>query len=289
MKGFRVLTLIFFAILYMGCQEEGVPGPSKQNILLDTLNHPPVKNLNYQVVESSSEPGGGVRLMWVKPDSAEPDDYVVSVDGVDLVPVTENYMDVYEPGAKLAVYARYGGVKSEPVTANFGAVETAEITVWSINDPSPDHPSGFGFTTDGTAATYLLSMEPEKVDFYISMGQSGNTPTLTAPKDHAPTPINGEGNASVIVPLSYDDLVFASLSDYGFFITQKPLYSDSVYCLWIDPTDNGFTGDDHFGKALVTNIEDNSGIYEVTFKLAYQKIPGLQWVVVDKPSSGIEE
>ncbi len=215
--------------------------------------------------------------MWEKPDSTEPDDYVVSVDGVDLVPIMEPYMDVYEPGAKLSVYARHSGEKSEPASANFGAAETPLIEVWSVNDPDPDHPCGFGFDSSGSAKAYT-SLETDLYDYWIYADP--DRILLVSPSDHAPEPFNEHYYYSTAASESYSNLEVINISNSLTFSTQSKIYVDSLYSLWLSEDMSGYSAQDHFGKALVIGIENSSEVYKISFKLAYQLIPGLRWVVL---------
>jgi len=50
---------------------------------------------------------------------------------------------------------------------------------------------------------------------------------------------------------------------------------NAVYSLWIDPTNNGSSLDDHFGKAKIESIQN----HRVVMTLGYQLIGGLRWLI----------
>jgi len=254
-----LLLVASFALVIVGCEP------------IDT---PPVENLNYTIVnDQDGNPGGGLKLTWSAPADAEPDEYIVSVDGVDQVAVetTEDY--VYTPGAKIEVFAVYNEDKSAAVELDFGVVETT-LEVWSVDDLDPAHPSAFGFADDGNASTYAVSVESNwpMIDYYIASG-----PNLASPSDHLPTPINNEENANSSETGTYDGLDIVSETGVGKYLTNRDLTNGGLYGLWLDPTGDGYDTGDHFGKAVVTGIDGN----KVSIKVAYQKVGGLRWVVVD--------
>jgi hypothetical protein len=236
---------------------------------------PPVTNLNYDIVNDADDnPGGGIKVTWSAPADATPDEYIVSVDGIDqvAVDVTEDY--VYTAGAEVAVYAVYNDVKSAKETLDFGAEETISIDVWPVTDPDPEHPSAFGFGENGMAATYAVSDKSNwpSIDFYIAADLY-----LTAPADHLPDAINNEANASSAETGTYDALGIVAATGQQLYLTGRKLTDNGLFGLWIDPTADGYDEGDHFGKAVVTGIDGD----KVTLKVAYQKVAGIRWVVVD--------
>jgi len=241
----------------------------------DGFINPPT-NVNITVVDDQDgNPGGGIHVTWSAPaDGSTPDEYVVSVDGVDQVAVTTLEDFVYTPGAKIVVKAIYGSDESAADAEELGAIETPSLNVWTVNDVDPNHPSGFGFQTSGTAMAYAVSVPANapEIDFYLASG-----PNLAAPKDHLPTAINEKGSASSSESGTYETLDITAATGVGAYLTNRSLAANGLYGIWLDDTDDGYTADDHFGKALVSGISGE----QVTFKLAYQLEPGLRWVLVD--------
>ncbi len=230
----------------------------------------PVSGLNYEIVnDNDGNPGGAVKLTWTLPASS--DDVVVSVDGVDLTPVVGSETIVYTAGGEINVYNRVGQDKSSAVSLDLSVVETPTLDVYSVDDPSPDDPSGFGFGSSGTAAAYAVSTQSNwpLIDFYIASG-----PKIASPSDHLPTPLNDEVNAAASETSTYDNLVIASPTGQNLYFTNLSLASNGVYSLWIDPTNNGYSADDNFAKAHVTGIDG----YKVTFTFGFQTKAGLRWI-----------
>jgi hypothetical protein len=247
-----------------------------------------VRGLSYEPVpDTFGNPGGGIKLMWDEPATGsggflscsensgpELDGYIVCVDGVDLPLTKETEYYVYTPAVEVAVYAVWDGQRSYPGTLDFAVVETPTVEVWSINDPSQEHPSGFGFSTAGTAAAYSVANNAENSDFYVSMGLSSNMPTLTSPSDHTPDPLNSRYGFSVEADESYYDyeLVVSSAAS-----TQSVLQNYATYGI-IVASDTVYKTSDNFGKLLVTSLAEASGVYKATLKLGYQLMDGVAWV-----------
>lgn len=247
---------------------------------------PPVENVKIEVIDGDDGPGGAIKVTWDAPADVEPDEYVVSVDGVDQVAVTTTEDVVKTPGAIIEVYAVYGGDKSNPEKVDLSATVTDNIEVWSINDPSADHPSAFGFDEDGAAAHFAIGNKDDwdKMDFYISMGEDGLTPSFTAPYARTPEKLNDERNATSDESGTFDNLKIVSPTGQGLYATVNPVTDGGLYGFWLDNNDE-YDASDHFGKIHVTALTidgtDPQGlnIYKAVLKLAYQTQQGLRWVV----------
>jgi hypothetical protein len=236
--------------------------------------------VQYEVITSSS--GGGINISWSAPPTggsgcwgnkeAEPDSYVVVVDGVDCFYTQETQYELNTPGAEIIIYAVYGTAWSTGITVgDFEAIET-NINVWTTDDPDPNHPSGFGFNPNGTAQTYAVS-DPSRandIDYYIHSGY-----VLTAPADHLPTPINEKGSAASMEDGSYDDLKIVKAP--GNYLTQQNLSVNGLYGLWLDDANDGYDDGDYFGKAFVTGILGE----QIFLDVAYQTEAGLRWVCTE--------
>lgn len=281
-----LIPLILLAIvLFTGCEEME---PFSENTSGQTAvgkDYPPVRNLDYEVVDDlDGQPGGGLHLRWDPPDGAIPQVYVVRVDGMDQPPVktTEDY--VYTPGMIVAVIAVYADGESKPEELDFEAVETPSLDVWSVADPLPEHPSGLGFGPDGTASSYAVSY-PENwpsIDYYIDHDEG---PFLSSPNSRELEPLNEEENTSCLSDFAYVELMIVIPCDQHNYSSKRRIYKDDVFGLWLDPDADGYSTNDHFGKAKVLDAFGN----KVTLKLAYQTVPGLRWVATEEGSVGIEE
>ncbi|MBN2380945.1 hypothetical protein JXM67_14195 [candidate division WOR-3 bacterium] len=269
------------ALFFTACEEDD-GGEYQPGEITTYQEHPPVKNLTYEVVDDlEGDPGGGIYLTWDSPDGATPEEYVVSIDGIDQTPteVTEDY--VYTPAAKIEVYAVYTDGRSTPKALEFKAVETELLEVWSSKDPSPDHPSGLGFGSSGFAASYAMSF-PQNwpfIDYYVD-----TTVSLASPDLRTPEPMNDEHNTSCSQTGTYEKLNVVKPCG-GVYHDRTGIVKSDLYGLWLDENDNGYTSDDHFAKAYVIDVQG----LKVTLKLAYQRTPGLRWVITEEEKVGIEE
>ncbi|MBN2380019.1 hypothetical protein JXM67_09490 [candidate division WOR-3 bacterium] len=276
-----LLALSGFAFLSMVCEDSEEIAENKT--LGNPLQYPPVENLDFEVVDGQdANPGGGVRVFWDPPIGETPSMYYVSVDGMGQDPVTETEDYVYTPCVKIEVYAMYDLVKSEPKELSFLAVETENFRVWTINDPSPDHPNAFGYSTGGLVSSYTVGNSGDwpHIDFWINTG-----PMLVSPFDHSPEPLNDEVNAASVETGTYDDLGLVAPTGQALYSTQQNLEVNDLLGLWIDPDAAGYTDDDNFGKLYVEAI-DGEGL---TLKLAYQTVTGLRWVCTEEAHTGIRE
>ncbi len=244
-----------------------------------------VRSLQYRVVaDTLGNPGGGIRLEWVAPTYNEggglfscsqrkevyPDHYVIDADGVKVGTTTNTFYYVFTPCRAIEVAAVWDGEKSIPIMLDFEAVETPTLDIWSMDDPDPSHPSGFGFGETGTATAYSVSdsTNNDKIDFFIDYGLK-----IASPNERVPT-VNDERNTTSIEIGSYYVLKVVSPCGNDRYLTKRDLANNGLYGLWIDPTSNGYSTDDNFAKAHVTGING----YKVTLRLAYQAVPGLRWV-----------
>lgn len=278
-----MFSILGVVVLFTGCEEEYGGNEQASRIISAQLDFPPVENLDFEVVDDlEGNPGGGLHLTWETPAGDSAIEYVVSVDGKNQTPVqtTEDY--VYTPGMIIGVVAVYSGGESNPEELDFKAVETPSLDVWSVADPSPDHPSGLGFGTSGYASSYATSYHENWpfIDYYIAVG-----PVLASPNVREPEHLNEENNTSCEEAGTYEDLYIVKNCNQGSYQTDRLINTDDLYGLWLDANDDGYTSDDHFAKAYVIDVQG----LKVTFKLAYQTVTGLRWVVTEEGQVGIEE
>ncbi|MEO0098168.1 MAG: hypothetical protein ABIK94_01075 [candidate division WOR-3 bacterium] len=249
MKRFLPYLVIFLGIILIG---GSCPPPS--------LEKPSVQ---YSVLQN----GDGLRFSWTAVDGAK--GYYVYVDGTKNSTTQLTY-DVTTPAKEIKITAYADGTESDPYILNTTAVVTSTITVYGRGDPDPNHPSGFGFASDGTAVTYALgnSSNWPNIDFYLD--DVGQPMTICSPDVRGYN--NEENSTREETTTDFDALKIAGTTEY---YTQKELTSGALYSLWIDPNANGWDTNDNFAKMKVVSM---SG-HEVVLKVAYQKIGGLRWVV----------
>jgi hypothetical protein len=247
-----------------------------------------VQGLQYTVVSDTlGNQGAGVKLEWAEPYYYEggglfscsqrkevyPDYYVIYAEGVRIGTTKDNFFYVFNPCVEVEVRAVWDGVESGGVVLDLAATETPTLEVFSMDDPDPNHPSGFGFRPTGSVIAYSLSAgtDNDKIDYFIASGLK-----ITSPSERVPA-INDKRNTTSIETGDYDNLKVVSPCDNGLYVTSRELENGSLYGLWIDPSADGYSTDDHFAKALVTGIDG----YKVTLRLSYQSVGGLRWVVGD--------
>ncbi len=270
MKKWLSLGLVLIAAAAMVYMED-CGGPT------DT---PPVRNLDFTIIDDAEgNPGGAITVEWDAPDNVTFDGYIVEVDGVasDLLETTT--YDVSTPAALTEVFVDYGSDGlSTAEDLDFGCMQTPSLDVWDVNDLSPDHESGFGFRSDGTAEAYALTggAHDEDIDFWMDADPGTGNPILTAPSKKSPA-INNEANASANETGTYEGLEIASPTGQGLFTTNQPLSGNQLLSIWINSTDLDYMPDDNFGKIHIMDITGD----QVNMKLALQTIDGLRWIVVD--------
>jgi len=255
----KLLTLTAFALLlaFVGCESE---------VTLET------PDVSYTVTDQ----GATLTLTW--DEITDADGYYIYADGVKIDSVTTTSYDATTPAALYEVSAYAGDQESGKDQIDCGAVETASLIVYGSGDPSPDHPSGFGFNASGTATTYAVSDQSNwpYIDYWIH-SVSANEQEFASPHQGGQNGFNDEVNTTKNSGLT--DYDAAKICDApGGYTAPTTINANAVYYFWIDPDNDGWgTGNDHFGKIQVLGVNG----YAVTLKLAYQPIAGLRWCVVD--------
>ncbi|UCG43736.1 MAG: hypothetical protein JSU73_03725 [candidate division WOR-3 bacterium] len=224
-------------------------------------------NLTYEATDS----GNKLKLDWEAVTDAA--GYRVKIDG-DTEETSDTEYTVDTPAKTIEVTAYNGAVESDPVTVDCEAVVTASIEVYGKSDPSPEHPSAFGFTNDGTAVPYALSNSANWPMIDYVMDDLVNGMNFKSPNGYDPVYNNEDNSAVEAGGTDFDAEVLAP--DQG-WKTQHSCVEGAVYYFWIDPNANLWDLEDNFAKAKVVSVVDK----KVTLKLAFQTIPGLGWLVTD--------
>ncbi|MFO7675352.1 MAG: hypothetical protein R6X12_03435 [bacterium] len=221
-------------------------------------------NVTYSAISGGTQ----LRLTWAPVADAQ--GYKVQTDDSTFT-TTATTFDVTSPTKTISVFAYSGASESNKWTLNTTAVVTTTLDVWGNSDPSPDHPSAFGFTAEGAAVAYALANAADypKLDFVMDDIAQGSM-YFYSPNRYNPV-FNDKDNA--VATASGTDFDAATLAT-GDFFTALSCVEGGLYYFWLDPNANGWDASDHFGKIKVVSM---SGA-KVTLKLAYQKVPGLVWV-----------
>jgi len=254
-----------YAKAYDASENEGIS--SVISVMVSNGPALPTPSVTYQVTTNNY--GGGLSLTWDQ--IADADGYLIYADGICVDTVSGSTYTALVPAKKYEVYAYRSNNHSHPGVVNIAPVVTSNLDVWDYSDPDPSHPSGFGFYESGIAQAYSVSDTTywPMIDQYIDWLFS-----LISPDQHVP-PYNGEANFTKnSLSTSFDDKDIADQP--GYYFNYSPIASDSVYYLWIDPTNDGWDNStDHFSKIKVVAI---NGL-RVTLTLAYQPVHGLRWLV----------
>lgn len=259
------------------------------------LSTPPITfNIDdywYEVVDDAEgNPGGGLQIDWSEPymggsnifgcsssnDKEEDIRYIITVDGVDVDTVVETTYTLYTPAklVELTALIDMEYTSESPAEIDLTTVTSPALVVWSIEDTTGFHPSGFGFDVgyrgDGDALAYMIGEGyDESIDFYIDTNL-----VLTASRQYEPEALNYKSNWVCEHDVAYDSVRIVkpftvAEGNYTFEITCE---TDGVYGLRIEYIDESY-----FAKIKVLNIDG----YEIAFKIDVQLERNLRWVVVD--------
>ncbi len=209
--------------------------------------------------------GAALRLTWGKVANA--DFYEVMTDD-SVHKTTDTTYDVTKACATLEVRAAKGSRKSDPAVVPVGMVETTPVVIYGIGDPDTSHHKGFGIDSAGKVTTYPFYGYESKLDFYADNLTHRDSMFLVSVSKRDSTRGNVLKDAGTGV---YDD---AKLADTTGYADETLLVVDRVYYLWLDPTNNGWSADDHFAKVKTSQV---SGVL-VSMQLGYQRVGGLRWL-----------
>ncbi|MBN2466224.1 hypothetical protein JXD38_11440 [candidate division WOR-3 bacterium] len=209
--------------------------------------------------------GAALRLTWgTVPDA---NFYEVRIDD-SVHAITDTNYQVTEPCATLEVRAAKGSRKSDPAVIPVGMVETAPVVIYGMSDPDTAHHNGFGIDTAGTVTTYrLISANYAKLDFYADDNRGDSIFLISAGILGTKGNVLKDAGTSV-----YDE---AELADTTGYADENLLVMDGVYYLWLDPTNNGWSTDDHFAKTKISQVSGRLVSMEV---VGYQRVGGLRWL-----------
>ncbi len=250
------LGIFSFAIFFFGCEEE----PTEP----DTIAPPTSFALAVSGNDSLS-----LELSWdASADTV--DGYLVYFDGTVIDTVTtakKSLTYTYKPTllGDYKVTAYKGSKESDPVSKSSKLVEdTNQGAVYWTGDSDPAHPSGYGWASDGTGATYCLTSakawaNTDKVDFVLDYYNKTATLTIRDPFDFDPAFDHATGVA-YLSTWTYDNLAEAPLSGYSTF---EDVVDGGTYTLWLH--------NKYYAKMTVTATSTT-----ITFKYGFQAIPGFR-------------
>jgi len=252
MKRLTWILPVLAAVMFFGTGCDELIDPTKPTVLATVL-----------------QDGDGLRLSWTVVPGV--DGYKVKY-GDSTVTTTQTTYDVLTPVKRIEVRSYTGSAESEAWVLDCTVVETASLAVYGISDPSPDHPSAFGFNADGTITTYSVNQTNyPAIDFYMEDVQLPGM-NVVNPGDRG---WNAKGNAAKASgSTNYAGITIADAPGSG-YLTQQELAVGGVFYLWLDRTNNNWDVSDNFAKAKVISIQGAA----VTMMVGYQKVAGLRWLV----------
>lgn len=219
--------------------------------------------------------GGTLKLTWDAVTDAE--GYKVYFDGSSSADttLTATSIEITEPMKSVKVEA-YNGTETADSTLVLSVTSTVTtINVHGLSQVGTDNAFGFNTTTGIGTAVDVSSGTSTTADFVME-DRAPDPMSFWSPTSYTP-PVNAKDNASVVATGITDFNALKGATAPGSYSTKTEISQNAVYSLWIDPTGDGYSTDDHFGKAQVTSLSGAA----VTLKVAYQMIPGLRWVVSD--------
>jgi len=219
--------------------------------------------------------GTGDTLLLSWPQVTDAQGYYVYLDGVKITITALSYL-VTTPVKKIEVSSYNGSEESEKWSKSTVVKKTPSLTAYGIGDPTSTV-NAFGFTTtDGTCIAVDLASSANwpNADFILE-DRAPDPMSFWSPDAYGPPgPYNTKDNASAPSTVTdFDALTVAPGS--GVYNTKSPISENAVYSIWIDPTNNGWSTDDHFGKVKVVSIQGHM----VVMTAGYQLIGGLRWII----------
>lgn len=229
---------------------------------------PPTTLTTPSVTAAAIDNGSSLRLTWTAVTGAT--GYNVYLDGTKNAVASGSYSyDVTTPTKLIEVTATDGSSESDKWSLNTLVEQTDNFVVYSRADVGqPNH--AFYFNSTGTALPIPLDQASD-IDFVVDT--TGVDIELRSPDSYSPVYNAKDNSTAASTVTTFHDLNLAAAP--GNYNTVRVITSNSVSSFWIDPTNNGWTVDDHFGKLKVEGISGTA----VTMTSGYQKTGGLRWVI----------
>jgi hypothetical protein len=224
------------------------------------------------VMSQAVDGGGALRLSWEEVTGAK--SYEIKTDASTFEIDSTSYA-VSTPTATIEVRAVSGSNKSDSASViDCRIVETTIEVSGYLNPDSME--SGFGFDADGIAVAYTLDLPNfPSLDYWLDDGDTSLSPVGLVNPGRDKEKWNNKGN-KIKGPISVDyDSVEVADAPGSSYVEQLRLAAGVVYYLWLDPTKDGWSTDDHFAKANVVSMDGS----KVTLKIGYQKVKGIRWLV----------
>ena len=230
----------------------------------------PVALVTPEVSYTAVDSGATLHLTWLMVTNAT--GVHIYVDGVKHVVLSGTYsFDVTGPAKLVQVSAVAASSEGDKWSLTTAVKKTANVTVYTTADPQQIN-HAFYFDTAGTAVAIPLA-RPTDIDFTLDTSQTVSNVVLRSPDSYTPK-YNDKANSSADASATNFDVLKIAPAP-GVYSATRTISVDSVYSLWLDPSANGWSDDDHVGKIKFESISGTA----VTFTVGYQKIPGLRWLM----------
>jgi hypothetical protein len=225
--------------------------------------------------------GGALQVSWAAVAHATGYNIYYDSSATKGTSTTDTTIEISTPHATIAVTATRGSIESDQSMVDAAPVVTSLVTAY-FTSSTVSHENGLGFVADGSCIAIDLSEQTNwlSVNFLLedtSTYQQGPIPGLWSPDMYA-TPYNSQDDK--IAPSAGPDFNALGIDPGpGVYNPRQAISSGLVYPLWIS-TDSTWNVNDHFAKAYVMGdsmIDPTDA--SVQFKVAYQKIGGLRWLV----------
>jgi len=231
------------------------------------------------LVVTVTDNGGTLQVSWGAVTSAT--GYNIYYDGHTSkdTSVTGTQISISDPHTKIDITATNGSTESGKATVDATPVLTSSVTAYFTSNTTY-HTNGIGFAGDGSCIAIDLSQQTNwsSVNFVLedTVKVSGSTvPGFWSPDMYA-THYNDQDNG--IGASTGTDFNALSIDPApGSYQTRQAITQNGVYPLWISTSSSGWSANDHFAKAYITQYNTDG---TVQFEVAYQKnISGLRWLV----------
>jgi hypothetical protein len=249
---YQFATLGALLLLVISCSQP-------VSLVMPTVSYTPVSE------------GATLRLTWTMVEHAT--GYTVYIDGVPHSIISGVYTyDVTAPAKLVQVSAVAKSSESDKWSLTTTVKRTSNVAVYSMAD-SQQINNAFYFDATGAAIAIPLTQASD-VDFILDTTQTLGAIQLRSPNTYAPV-YNTKNNSSAAASgTNLDDLTIAPTPGTTYSVART-ISENSVYSLWLDPSNDGWSAEDHFAKIKVAALSGTS----VTLTTDYQMVPGLRWLL----------